>query len=154
MRIHDLMPGESQGRAVRTFRAFVSIVPVLVLATQAWAQEVSPALSRAVAEAYQQEQEKQPEILPPAQVDLKLVGKKVVIYCWDGRVYKGKLLDLASDHLSVRTRRRGVQELSLTEVTTVEQQESRARRAWRALKITGIVVGVGGLVWLIGTSRD
>ncbi len=147
------MPGENQGRAVQTFVAFVSVALVFVLATQVWAQEVSPALSRAVAEAYQQEQEKQPEILPPAQVDLKLVGKKVVIYCWDGRVYKGKLLDLASDHLSVRTRRRGVQELSLTEVTTVEQ-ESRARRAWRALKITGIVVGVVGLVWLIGTSRD
>ncbi|MCH6553661.1 MAG: hypothetical protein IH789_09260 [Acidobacteria bacterium] len=132
----------------------MSVAVLLATVPQVAPPEVSPALLQAVEEAYQQQQQEEPQILPPAQVDLKLVGKKVVIYCWDGRVYKGKLLDLASDHLSVRTRRRGVQELSLIEVTTVEQQESRARRAWRALKITGIVVGVGGLVWLIGTSRD
>ena len=141
-------------RFPRAFAWFVSVAVLLATVPQVAPPEVSPALLQAVEEAYQQQQQEEPQILPPAQVDLTLVGKKVVIYCWDGRVYKGKLLDLASDHLSVRTRRRGVQELSLIEVTTVEQQESRARRAWRALKITGIVVGVGGLVWLIGTSRD
>ena len=97
---------------MRTFRAFVSIVPVLVLATQAWAQEVSPALLQAAAEAYQQAKQQQLKLRPlisplqkPGQIPLPSdwdalyqlqVGDRVLCRTRDGISHRGRFRAFSS----------------------------------------------------------
>ncbi len=159
------MPGENQGRAVRTFRAFVSIVPVLVLATQVWAQEVSPALLQAVEEAYQQDQKEEPQILPriaPTQKSLQgaspsawdalyqlQVGDRVVCRTRDGATHRGRFRAFSSESVVLKI---GRQEVGFRreQVLTVKLL-GRDRRAMFAL--VGAAAGLGVLV-LHGTAKD
>lgn len=89
-----------------------------------------------------------------AHVDPKLLKKKVVVRCHDGRMYKGKLIELTPDLLGLRMGKR-TERIALTEVAGVERQRSRVgRRVLQGVAAAGIVAGIVGLIWLIGASRD
>ncbi len=150
---------------MRTFRAFVSIVPVLVLATQAWAQEVSPALSRAVAEAYQQAKQQQSEIRPPiapTQKSLQGVslsdwdalyqlqaGDRVVCRTRDGATHRGKFRAISSEAITLQIGEQAVG-FRREQVLTVKLL-GRDRRAKFAL--LGAASGFG-LVVLLGAGVE
>jgi len=136
----------------KVFGRPLSLVLALSLASPLTAQDVSPALLQAALEAYQQGQQKKPEILPLAQVDPNLVGKKVVVYYHDGRQERGKLLQLTAEKIQLQTRA-GAHEIPLAEVGSVQKQPSRAGR--NAMIIW--LVGLGVFVTLIvgaGTVDD
>ncbi len=135
---------------LRVFSCFLSVVLVLLLASPAWAQEVSPGLLKIAIEAYQQQRE-QPELLPRAKVDPKLVGKKVKVHCRDGRIYEGKLVELTRELLRIDGNGR-LETVSLGEVSSVSGQPGWGigRTGWIAI---GVGVGVG-LVLMIGERID
>ena len=155
------MPGENRGRAVRTLRAFVSIVPVLVLATQAWAQEVSPALLQAVEEAYQQQQQEEPQILPriaPTQKPLQgvspsawdalyqlQVGDRVFCRTRDGATHRGRFRAFSSESITLKIGRREVG-FRREQVVSVRRR-GRGHRGRTAL--LGAVVGFGSMAWAV-----
>ncbi len=121
----------------RFFHA-LSILLIVAIVSPAWAQEVSPKLLQMAMEAYQQQQEEQsqPQILRPARVDPKLVGKKVVVRTRDGRILAGKLLEVEPDFLLLRWGRR-TEQLSLREVFSVEKQPLNK---WKIAVIVYVVV--------------
>jgi len=159
------MPGENQGRAVRTFRAFVSIVPVLVLATQVWAQEVSPVLMRAAAEAYQQAKQQRSEIRPPISPTQKSlqgvspsdwdalyqlqVGDRVVCRTRDGISHRGRFRAVSSESITLQIGKR--------EVGFRREQVASVRRRGRGhrgkVALLGAAVGFGIAV-LIGAAAN
>ena len=159
------MPGENRGRAVRTFRAFVSIVPVLVLATQAWAQEVSPALLQAAAEAYQQAKQQQLKLRPlisplqkPGQIPLPSdwdalyqlqVGDRVLCRTRDGISHRGRFRAFSSESITLKI---GRQEVGFRreQVLTVKLL-GRDHRAMFAL--VGAAAGLGVML-MHTTARD
>ena len=123
-------------------RRVVAALLVVLLGTPAsgaWAQQLSPALLQAAQEACRQQQQEEPKILPLAKVDPKLVGKKVVVHCRDGRIYKGKLLDLERDSLRLRVGKR-TQQLSLSEVATVVEAQPCYRGVLKIAIIAGAIV--------------
>ncbi|MFQ5664267.1 MAG: hypothetical protein ACE5HL_10590 [Terriglobia bacterium] len=83
-------------------------------------------------------------------MDPKLVNKKVVVHLHDGQVYKGKLIELSADSLTVKTKR-GLEKLLLTEVAAVDRQPGNR---WKKLLIIfAVAVGVWTVVGLVLT-RD
>jgi len=86
----------------------------------------------------------------PAHVDQGLVKKKVVVYFRDGRVYKGKLVELTDDFLRLKVNGR-TEKVELTEVAKVERAPSRAALV---VAITALAVGAVALVVLIAATRD
>ncbi len=84
------------------------------------------------------------------RVDPKLVNKKVVVYLHDGRVYKGKLVELTEDFLRMRIDKR-TEEVVLTEVARVERQP----RNWKkAFIILAVAVGVAFVIGAIIGTRE
>lgn len=81
-----------------------------------------------------QEPAAKPEL--PARVDPGLVKKKVVVYFRDGRVYKGKLVELTDDFLRLKMNGR-TERIALTEVARVDRQP----RNWLAVAIVAAVAG-------------
>lgn len=137
-----MSPDEGRSERTRIFALLVAAAMLLRLAPPAWSQAVSPVLLKAAEEAYEEEQQKEPEILSRAQVDPKLLNKKVSVYLQDGRVYRGKLVELTDEYLIVKTRD-GSQRVSRADITSIEQEP---RNKWKVLSIVLIVVAVGGLI--------
>ena len=91
-----------------------------------------------------------PEPDRPAQVDPSLVNKKVVVSTRDGRVYKGKLVQVTADTITVQTKQ-GLQQFPLTEVVKLQQQPGK----WKtALIIVGVAVGVWIAVGLAVAANE
>ncbi len=146
---------------MRTFRAFVSIVPVLVLATQAWAQEVSPALLQAAAEAYQQAKQQQLKLRPlisplqkPGQIPLPSdwdalyqlqVGDRVLCRTRDGISHRGRFRAFSSESITLKIGRREVG-FRREQVVSVRRR-GRGHRGRTAL--LGAVVGFGSMAWAV-----
>lgn len=86
----------------------------------------------------------------PAWVSPALVNKKVVVYLRDGRVYKGKLVELTDDFLRLKMRKR-TEKIALTEVGSVERKRSRA---WLGVAIAGLAIGAVAVAALIAAMQD
>lgn len=112
-------------------------VLVFLLALPAGSQEVTPVLPERSLDASAQEQENEAERLSPLRVDPKLVGKKVVVYCRDGRAYQGKLLELTPTSLRLGIDNR-VQELAYNEVGAVQRKQ---QNIWKTIFILNVVGG-------------
>ncbi|MFQ5664268.1 MAG: hypothetical protein ACE5HL_10595 [Terriglobia bacterium] len=79
-----------------------------------------------------------------------MVNKKVVVYLRDGRVYKGKLVELTDDFLRLKMRKR-TEKIALTEVGSVERKRSRA---WLGVAIAGLAIGAVAVAALIAAMQD
>ncbi len=147
------------------FVAFVRIVLVLVVATQAWAQEVSPALLQAVAEAYQQAKQQQLKLRPlisplqkPGQIPLPSdwdalgqlrVRDRVVCRTRDGATHRGRFRAFSSESIVLKIGKREVG-FRREQVLTVKRLGSD-RRAKFAL--VGAAAGLGVML-MHTTARD
>jgi hypothetical protein len=129
----------------RILHRLVGAVVVFVLGPQGWAQNVSPALLQAAQAAYQQEQQEEPQLLPLAEVDPKLVGKKVEVHYRDGRTVKGKLTELTPDFIELE-RQGQIDQIPLSQVARVSQQKSTARRTWIIVGVSAAAVGLSLLI--------
>ena len=78
-----------------------------------------------------------------AQVDPKLVHKKVVVQLRDGRLYEGKLVELTDDFLRLKMGK-ATEKVMLTEVATVERQRRSGKRLF-------IVIGAIAAGFVIAT---
>ncbi len=156
---------KSRDRFPRAFAGFARIVLVLTLATQVWAQEVSPALVQAVEEAYQQKQKEEPQILPriaPTQKPLQganpsawdalyqlQVGDRVLCRTRDGVPHRGRFRAVSSEGITLKIRKQEVG-FRREQVLTVKRLGSD-RRAMFAL--VGAAAGLGVML-MHTTARD
>ncbi len=144
----------------RIFHRVVGFGLVLALGPQGWAQEVSPALLQAAEAAYEQQQQEEPQLLPaakrdpklpPANVDPRLVNKKVRVYWRDGRVSEGKLLDVGPAYIRLKAEQ-ATEEISLTDIARVEK--AGRSKAWLTVAIVGLAVGAVATGALIAAMQD
>ncbi|MFQ5664266.1 MAG: hypothetical protein ACE5HL_10585 [Terriglobia bacterium] len=92
-----------------------------------------------------------PETERPAAVDPKLLNKKVVVHLHDGRVYKGKLVEITDDFLLLKMHKR-TEKIMLTEVASVERQR---RNKWKiALIVLAVYAAIGIVVGAIVAGAE
>ncbi len=156
---------KSRDRLLGAFAGFVGIAVLFGMAPEMWAQEVSPALMRAAAEAYQQAKQQRSEIRPPILPGQKSlqgasppawdalyqlqVGDRVLCRTRDGISHRGRFRAVSSESITLKI---GRQEVGFRreQVLTVKLL-GRDRRAKFAL--VGTAAGLGVLV-LHGTAKD
>ncbi|MFQ5817038.1 MAG: hypothetical protein ACE5H2_03660 [Terriglobia bacterium] len=151
-----------------------SLVLVLALATQTWAQQVSPALLKAAQEAYQRQQKQDPKILPPAQqhpaqprmspasesdwdnLAQLQPGQRILVETMDNVRHRGTFVAYSDEAISLREDKRDV-----------GYRRKEVLRVWRlgppnrgkAAKIgflSGFAVGAATAViwWFSGDTQD
>lgn len=86
----------------------------------------------------------------PPKVDPSLVNKKVVVHLRDGRVLKGKLVEITDDALHLKIDGR-MEKVNLAQVAAVERQPSNRKKA---LIVIAAVVAVGFVVGAIIGTRE
>jgi len=128
---------------------FLIVILAVGLVIQSAAQQVSPALLKAAQEAYQQQQREQPQILARVKVDPKLVGKKVIVYTRDGKVLKGKLVQLGSDSMRLRIPSEDrIEELPLNNIAWVERQPASSKPALTVLAVVATIA----IIYVVGVA--
>jgi len=146
-------------------RRVVAALLVILLATPAlpaWAQEVSPALLRAAREAYQQEQQKQSEMLAPALAQPQApapsesdwnnlrqlrVGERIAVKTKDNITHTGDFVAYSDEAISLREGKREVA-YRREEVLGVSLLGARKRSKWALIGFLvgfGVGAGVGAL---------
>jgi len=146
-------------------RRVVAALLVILLATPAlpaWAQEVSPALLAAARQAYQQGQQKQPEILAPVQAQSQvapaseadwnslrqlLVGERIAVKTKDNITHTGDFVAYSDEAISLREGKREVA-YRREEVLGVSLLGARKRSKWALIGFLvgfGVGAGVGAL---------
>jgi len=158
------MLGRVPDRKPRILAGFLCAALLFTLAPQPCAQQVSPTLLQAAKRAYLESMDKEPGILPEGQVevghqrqepaepalargDAALIGKEVKVVCRDGRVYKGRLIELTPDSLRLQVAAR-IETFLLTDVATVTEQPG----VNKALLATAIV-GLGAALLVLFVVR-
>ena len=135
----------------------IAIALILAVAWQGCLQRLDAAVPQAAEEVQGEAQQKQPEVAPtsgqgrpgPVQVDRELLNKKVIVHCRDGRVYKGRLLEISENSLSIDTVT-GIVKIPTAEVTGAER--GRGRKA--ILVVLAVAVGVGIATLIANAAID
>ena len=140
-------------------RGPIVLALLFALTAQSDTQRLGASLLYAVQETQPQEEQSKPEIKPGGQgqdrqrsleVDPQLLKKKVEVHTKGGRVYRGKLIEIAPSYIKVRTNGT-TEQIDLEGIATIQRQKARVGLA---LGIVGIAIGGIGLVVLIVASRD
>ena len=129
----------------------IAVALILAVAWQGCLQRLDAAVPQAAEEVQGEAQQKQPEVAPtsaqsqprPAQVDPKLLNKRVAVHCRDGRVYNGRLLEISENSLSIDTVT-GIVKIPTGEVTRVER--ARGRKAILAVLVVAVGIGIATLI--------
>ncbi len=159
------MRARSRDRLLGAFAGFVGIAVLFGMAPEMWAQEVSPALMRAAAEAYQQAKQQQLKLRPlisplqkPGQIpppsDWDALGQlrvrdRVVCRTRDGLTHRGRFLAVSSESITLQIGKRDVG-FRREQVLTVKLL-GRDRRA--VFVLVGAAAGLGVML-MHTTARD
>lgn len=150
---------EIRSKFRNSLRGSVAVGLLLCLAVQPCPQELASTPLYAADETQPQKEQSEPEIKPGGQgqdrprslaVDPQLLKKKVEVHTKGGRVYRGKLIEIAPSYIKVRTNG-PTEQIDLEQIATIQRQKARVGLA---LGIVGVAIGAIALVVLLVASSD